>query len=176
MVVKPIPTPEEVRNLLRYDAETGRLYWLPRRSKGAEGFNAKWAGAEAFTASRSGYRVGNINQRTFTAHRVIWALVHGVWPSADIDHINGCRSDNRLSNLRSVSRTENLRNLGMSSRNTSGVTGVYRNAHTWKWSAKISVGNRSKHLGYFATRDEAGAARARAEQYYGFSPTHGRRA
>lgn len=175
-----------VARLLRYEPETGKLFWRQRTPDMLEGlsrdgptackaFNQRSAGKEAMTAVRRGYRVGNIFSRTYSAHRVIWAIVTGDWPEGDVDHIDGDRTNNRLANLRDVSRQENLRNGGKLPSNSTGVTGVYRNTHTTKFSAKISVNNKSVHLGYFETIEAAAKARAEAEVRYGFSPRHGRR-
>lgn len=184
MAARPIPTPEALRKLLRYDEATGQLFWLPRtpetiRNPGRRAtdaclaWNRKWEGREAFTATRKGYKVGNINQRTFTAHRVIWAIAYGAWPENMIDHIDGDRANNRLLNLRDVSATDNQRNMRKSARSTSGITGVYWDRG--KWQARITINDRLLHLGRFATKDEASAARTEAERANGFSVTHGRR-
>lgn len=175
---------DHLAKVLRYEPETGLLFWLPRTeetvsatkrpaSEACRAWNAKFSGKEAFTATSKGYRVGRVNNILMRAHRVAWAIYHGAWPSHDLDHINGDRSDNRLCNLRDVSRLDNLRNMSMSAHNSSGITGVYRNKHTRRWSAKISVNNRSRHLGYFETAAEAEAARKAAEVELGFNPAHG---
>lgn len=186
MANREIPSPDLLRKLLRYEPETGRLFWKERGpdvmqhvTRSPEdaclAWNRKFSGREAFTANRTGYKVGNIFNRTFAAHRIAWAITHGEWPQNFIDHINGDRADNRLCNLRSVSQLENMRNVRKNPLNTSGITGVYKNTHTRLWSAKISVKNRSQHLGYFETREEAAQARLAAENELGFSVTHGRR-
>ncbi|WP_446719173.1 HNH endonuclease signature motif containing protein [Halocynthiibacter sp. C4] len=107
------------------------------------------------------------------AHRVIWAMFYGRWPAKDIDHINGDRTDNRISNLRHVSRAENARNSSRSSANTSGRTGVYKVKKSGKWNARIRVDGRFINLGFFKEFEAACAARAVAESKYGFSARHG---
>lgn len=183
---KPYASPELLRELLDYIPETGDLIWKPREERlmnspcrdpaeASRAWNNKFAAKKAFTAVRRGYRVGNVYGRTYPAHRVAWAIHHGDWPTGDIDHIDGDRQNNAITNLRDVTRAINLRNMRMSRHNTTGFTGVYRNTHTWKWSAKIWLNNRSVHLGYFATAEEAVAARKRAQEENGFSATHGMR-
>lgn len=178
-------SPIILRSLLRYAPETGRLYWLPRNpSMFREGkiptelacriWNTKYAGKEAFTANSRGYRVGGIFGRAYEAHRVIWAIVHGDWPSNNIDHENGVRNDNRISNLRDVSTQENARNSKLPSDNTSGVIGVDWRQHKGKWRASIKAEGRQIHLGHFTNFDSAVAARKAAEVQYGFHPNHGR--
>lgn len=163
----PLPA-EAMRELLHYEPETGKLFWLARpesafsSARAQLSWNARWAGKEAFTATNYGYPVGNINARTYQGHRVIWAIVHGVWPEHDLDHINGDRADNRLANLREATRSENLCNRDMSPQNTSGHKGVYFHEKTQKWRAHIKKDGKFRFLGCFPVLDDAIAARALA--------------
>ena len=181
-----LPSRNELNELLGYDPDTGELRWKARplsafRSaqnplNAAGSWNAKNAGNIAFTAkSAAGYRVGRIHDRLMYAHRVIWKIVHGVDP-IEVDHINGNRGDNRLANLRAVTRTENARNVPRPRNNTSGRIGVTWNADCRKWRAKIGHGATAEYLGLFTTLEEASAARAAAESRLGFHPNHGRQA
>lgn len=101
-------TPFELRQLVEYDPETGFLTWKPR--DGNARFNSKLAGKPALAQPSKGYRTGRIKGKNYKAHRAAWAVTHGEWPQGQIDHINGDRSDNRLSNLRAVSQSENGKN------------------------------------------------------------------
>lgn len=115
-------TPEILRQLLRYEPETGKLFWLERGPKwfsdkpvgqqhNANAWNAKYAGKEAFTSvGFNGYRQGSVFRQGMNLHRVAWAIHHGEWPD-HIDHINRDRLDNRICNLRSVTKAENAKNL-----------------------------------------------------------------
>lgn len=85
-----------------------------------------------------------------------------------VDHINGDTTDNRKSNLRRCTKADNNKNLGLSSNNTSGVTGVYWNKRRNKWFANIGVNYKTIHLGTFREYDDAVKARKEAEEnYYG---------
>jgi hypothetical protein len=181
MAGKHLPSPEVLRQLLKYDAETGRLFWKLRdrsmfgSDRAANTWNSRYAGREAFTAkTRGGYRVGRVGDTAFYAHRVIWAITHGEWPDQQIDHINGDTSDNRLENLRAVCCVENGRNTKIHAHNTSGLMGVCWDSSCQKWAASITVRQRKVALGRFPTFDEAANARAAAEAKYGFHPNHGR--
>ena len=184
MAKRPLPSPEVLRQLLHYEPETGKLFWKPRDISLFEGkyrqrahaiFAARFEGKEALTADNGyGYKQGRIFDKLHMAHRVIWALVHGEWPSQDVDHINGNRSDNRAENLRAVSRTENMRNARRPNHNTSGHIGVRWQPNAGKWRARIKVDRRTIHVGYFDSLDAAVAARKEAEAVYGFHQNHGR--
>ena len=178
--------PEVLATLLRYDAEAGKLYWLPRfphqfgesRLRGSESYCRKWneryAGKEAFTYGAPDYLRGSVFGFSSTAHRVIWALVHGEWPTLQIDHINGRRSDNRLANLRLVTHAENSRNVARRD-NRSGVLGVSQHSTTGKWVAQLAINGKNTYIGSFETIDEAAEARRLASQEHGYHPNHGNR-
>lgn len=179
-------TPELCRQLLRYEPETGKLFWLPRSddcglamppasSGGWNAWNGRHAGKPALCCKFAGYLTGRIDNKLMQSHRVIWAIVHGYWPDM-IDHIDGNRSNNLLSNLRSVSKAENNRNQQLHATNTSGRVGVFWSAGRRKWAAAIRVNGKQTSLGRFVTFEEAVAVRERAERELGFHPNHGRQA
>lgn len=177
---RPAPCAEEVRRLLRYDPDSGKLFWLIRprdlcpNDAAWKTFNKTFAGKEAFKSrDGQGYLNGSIYDRKFFAHRVIWLLQTGAWPTGDIDHINGDRADNRWVNLRDVPHAVNGRNCFAWSSNTSGVTGVSWSKARRKWVASIRVDGLTRHLGHFETLEEAAAAREEANARYGFSARHG---
>lgn len=169
------------RQLLRYEPETGRLFWLerPREMFPAihhwKTWNTRYAGTEAFPSTdAAGYRQGRIFDVQYRAHRVVWLIQTGNWPDGQIDHINGIRDDNRLSNLRVVSNIENGRNQSRYSTNTSGVTGVYWHRARQKWAAGIKINGRIKYLGLFNLIEDAAATRASSNLAHGFSERHGK--
>jgi hypothetical protein len=186
MATKDLPSPEVLRQLLRYEPETGKLFWRERGtewfSDGGNGatvsaamWNRRYAHKEAFTVMPVGYRGGRILGVSTYAHRIAFAIFHGKWPDGEIDHINGNGTDNRIENIRDVTKRENARNMPLRSNNTSGVLGVCWHKRANMWIAQINIGNDSKVLGHFKSFDEACAARAAANQKYGFHPNHGRK-
>ena len=81
-----------------------------------------------------------------------------------IDHINGIKYDNRRSNLRVCTNSQNLMNRGLQGNNKSGVTGVYWRPEKNKWQAQIKVNGVNKYLGIFKTIEEAKKVRTEAEK------------
>lgn len=173
--------PELLADIVDADLATGLLTWKWRDPAvwGAEmnRFNGLFAGKPAFARlDRQGYCIGSAggakNVKNFFAHRVIWALAYGQWPDGEIDHIDGNKKNNAISNLRCVTRSQNARNLPLPSNNKSGRIGVRRIGD--KFGAHISAEGRCVHLGTFETFDAAVAARAAAEKAHGYHPGHGR--
>lgn len=108
-------------------------------------------------------------------HRVVMLMCYGFYGEGlEVDHINHVRNDNRLFNLRFVTRSENMRNRSVSSNNTTGVTGVYFFKARKKYTAQIGVNRKLIFLGYFDTLEEAAAARAEANLKYKFNNNHGK--
>lgn len=178
---KELPAPELLRKMLRYEPDTGKLFWRKRSEKMfsyAKGWNVRFAGKEAFTAlSVKGYLRGDVLGVSCRAHRVIWAIVHNEDPLHNqIDHVNGRRTDNRIENLRLVDHTGNCKNAKQRRDNTSGRTGVTWNRQKNKWQAYVNVFGKKKHLGLFPYKRDAIAARVRAEIEHGFHQNHGRTA
>lgn len=176
----PSPTYGEISALVRYDPDTGKLFWRERpiemfhRAGIGRAWNKANANQEAFTSKNAdGYRRSRVLKRTFEAHRICWLLTTGFWPAAEIDHVNGDRSDNRLVNLREATRAENLRNRAMLSSNTSGVTGVSWSGRRQRWIAVIGGRSNIEKLGSFRNLEDARQARLDAERRLGYSVRHG---
>ncbi len=184
---KQLPSPELLRKLLRYNPETGKLYWRERTPDMFDGsgvrtaehrcnvWNARYSGNRAFSSKMNGYRRGSVLHTGLLAHRVIWAIVNGSWPADQIDHINGIRSDNRISNLRNATHTDNMRNMKIPKDNTSGHVGVSWSIKANKWYAQIAGKGKHIHLGSFALKIDAIAARKDAEVMLGYHENHGRK-
>lgn len=183
--LKRLPSVRVLRRLIDYNPEAGELRWKERpvwmfSDSGSGGRHGNWvrsngrlAGKLALVSEKDGYLVGELFAQRQHAHRVAWAIYYGEWPSGQIDHINGIRDDNRISNLRDVTLAENSRNKRMHKNNKSGVIGVSWYPSTKKWAADIGIDGKRTRLGYFASIEEAAAARKAAERKHGFHANHG---
>lgn len=155
-------THARLTQLFHYDPDTGLFSW-----KISTAICVKVGGIAGSETERGYVRI-MIGNKHYKAHRLAWFYVTGEWPSDQIDHINGNRSDNRFANLREASHAENVRNRGLQVNNTSGFKGVHFLKCTGRWRSYITVNSKKKHLGYFDTAEEAHAAYCKAaEKYHG---------
>ena len=174
--MNPLITPSLLRELIRYEPDTGRFYWRERAGKWFKSagtaflWNNDNAGREVFKTEKQGYRTQEVLGSKVLAHRAAWAIQFGVWPSGSMDHINGVKYDNRLKNLREADAKLNARNAVLPISNTSGKVGV-----TVSESGRFAARVCNKHVGTYDTLDEAAAARAEAQkQVGGFTDRHGK--
>ena len=157
-------TSKRLKEVLRYDPDTGQFTWLVQRNQMA-------VGSVAGTNHPNGARMIWIDGVSYYAHRLAWLYVYGKWPTHDIDHIDRDRSNNRIRNLRDVTESVNLQNQCLTGRkNSSGLLGVCWYSRYNKWNASIRVNGRSINLGYFCTKEEAHAlyVRAKTKHHPGF--------
>jgi hypothetical protein len=181
--VRQLPEQAVLDALLSYCPETGALTWKertpiffdPSDARSAEHicnlWNVRYAGTPALAAiGKLGYRTGRLLGKESKSHRVIWKLITGVDP-LEVDHINRDRADNRWSNLRAVTRSENVKNRTMQKNNQTGHTGIYRKESSWL--AYVTVNKQRVHLGSFRSLEDAISARLAALSENGFSQGHG---
>lgn len=143
-------TAERLRELLTYDPETGVFKW----NAGGKGRRLdRVAGGLHPTL---GYWYIGVDRVKYPSHRVAWLYMTGKWPEHEIDHINGVRSDNRWSNLREATKSQNMQNQRRAVRGTSQYLGVC--ALGKKWKASIQVDKKSRHIGVYLTEEDAYAA------------------
>lgn len=125
--------------------------------------NKRFLGRVSGHKHRLGYLVIGLKRSIYYAHRLAWLYAHGHWPDGEIDHINGDRADNRIANLRVVSRQVNMQNVQTKAarpKATSSYLGVSRDVRmrTRPWRAIVSKDGKNYDCGYWATEEEAHAA------------------
>jgi len=166
---------ESLNEKLSYDKATGELTWNERSgTRGSATFNKRFAGSVVGHKDRGGYLGVSIGGAWYLAHRVAWVLHHGeIDNGMYIDHINHNRSDNRIENLRLVSRGKNSRNRSPN-KNTKFCVGVTYRSDRGKFESKITRNKVVSNLGNFSSLLEAVCARKSAENKMGFHSNHGR--
>jgi hypothetical protein len=152
-------TQQRLKELFYYDTLTGEF--TRRITVGRHGRHK--VNDKVGTKQNYGYIVIGVDNRRYMAHRLAWLYIYGTWPDNDIDHINQNKSDNRIANLRVVSRSKNMHNVNLHKHNTSGYKGVSWHKPNKKWRAYIFLDYHQKHLGLFDKIEDAISARRRAE-------------
>jgi len=168
-------TQTDVKRLFDYDPVTG---FCARLTKPC---NSVKIGSRLGYIQKCGrnlkYLSTELHGKNYKVHRLIWLWMTGEMPENHIDHIDGNGLNNVWSNLREVTRSENLRNRKRNINNKSGQTGVSFHARSQKWRASINIEQGiKKHLGYFDTFEEAKKVRIEAEKLSKYHPNHGRTA
>ncbi len=157
---------QQLKELLHYCPETGiftRLQSMGRHKAGAV------AGSKPGRTCK--YVAIHLAGRRYVAQRLAWLYMYGEWPSGDLDHINRIKTDNRISNLRQVTRAQNMQNVLRHKHNTSGHKGINWIERLKKWRVYLFVQYKQIHVGVFSNFDDAVAAyRAAAAQYHTHNP------
>ena len=158
-------TQQELKKILEYDKDTGIFTWKVRKA-----YRTK-IGSVAGTLYK-GYSYILISRKRYSAARLAWLYVYGEFPKNNIDHINQNKSDNRISNLRDVTNSENMKNRPMMSSNFSGIVGVSWSKTREKWHAQIRNSGKVINLGLFDNVGDAKRAREEAKIKYDFHSNH----
>lgn len=168
MPLKPINL-DRARELVTYDPTTGLFTWQCNRQG-----RAARVGAVAGCRRGDGYVRITIDGATDYAHRLAWQMERGpVPPDMEIDHIDHNPSNNKIGNLRMVTRSGNRKNRARDSRNKSGVNGVHWSSNAKAWAVQVRSNRKTTHIGYFKDLGAAAEARMKAEAGLGFHANHG---
>jgi hypothetical protein len=152
MKPKRLPSALYLRSILRYEPETGRLYWRQRYDV-PTAWNT-WLAGRLAGCIRGGRRVVRLpGYKLCAAYRIIWKMMRGREPP-EIDHINGNPLDDRLVNLRAATRRQNAQSSRGS--NPSGFKGV--SFERKRWRARLCLEGQTLDLGSYADPVEAHAA------------------
>lgn len=159
-------TVDRLKELLRYEPETGKWFW--RISKGGIA-----AGTDAGTLVSNGYIKIGIDRKKYLAHRLAWFYTMGVWPT-EIDHIDLNKQNNKWLNLRVANRSQNMGNTMIRKNNTSGHKGVRWNKKSNKWVANITIDRKVTHIGLYDRMEDAiEAYQSKAVEHFGEFVRHG---
>lgn len=120
------------------------------------------AGHIAGWKDRDGYRIVHFDGKKVPAHRIVWFMHNGPTDML-IDHIDGNPENNRIDNLRLVTKQQNNMNSAIRSDNASGVSGVRWHKQRKKWNARIKVDGKERSLGMYESKQDAINARLKAE-------------
>ena len=161
-------TQERVKELFSYNETTGYF----TRLTSVKGRYSS-AGSIAGCIEQNGYRSISIDNKRIKAHKLVFLYTQGVIP-AMVDHIDGNKDNNSLSNLRIVTADQNQKNRKLGCNNISGISGVRWLSKSRKWQADIRVNNQFIYLGRWENKEAAIQARKEAELKYGFHENHGR--
>ena len=151
---KVLPPVDQIRSQLSYDPETGILTRLS-------------TGKPTGSLDQTGHLKVWLLGKSYVASRIAWKLYHGTEPEY-VDHIDRDTTNNRISNLRSVSHQVNCTNRKRRSDNTIGLSGINWFPKRHKWQAVIGVQGKRTSLGYYKTLLDAAAARKSAEKRLGY--------
>jgi len=153
-------THEYLKKLLSYDKETGLFFW--NISKGTIK-----AGKKAGFKQSKGYIQISIDNKQYFAHRLAWLYIHGAWPINLIDHIDQNKENNKIENLRDVTKEINFQNQSKShSNNKTNLLGVHYKKSIDKYAARIKSNGKDYFLGYFDNPEDASTRYFEAKSVY----------
>lgn len=157
-------TQERLKELLDYDPETGVFTWRGNKT-GAQGRRT------AGSASGNYYRI-TVDGKSYRAHWLAWLWMKGEFPKPFMDHVDGNKQNNKWSNLRLATKSQNMANRGAQKNTTSGLKGVWPYhagaSYGKPWQAGIAHEGKKYHLGHFETAQEAHEAyKAAAQKLFG---------
>lgn len=142
-------TQNELKKFLNYDFNTGVFYWNVERG-------TVRIGNVAGCLKNNGYLQIQINGKKYYSHRLAWIYFFGHIPNLEIDHINGNKTDNRISNLRLATSRQNKQNKKIyNSNNKTGYLGVSFYKKIGKFCAEIRNNNKKIHIGFFENPEDA---------------------
>ena len=156
---RPPITQERLKELVRYDPETGLFTSIKKRR------GCKLGSILGTSIGKAEYLVMHLDYQLYYAHRLAWFYRTGEWPDPEVDHENGRRTDNRWVNLREATRVQQRQNQG-------GVLGAYLDKRRGVWCGQIVVNKKRVNLSAFPTAEAAHAAYVEAKaRLHPFQPT-----
>jgi hypothetical protein len=149
---------DNLKKQLSYDEQTGIFKWKVSK-RGLR------IGDIAGSKRQHGYIAIRINHKLIYAHRLAWFYMYEVWPTGEIDHIDGNRLNNSKANLRDVNPIVNKQNIRSArSDNVCGMLGVFLDKRSNKYVSKLQTNGKQKWLGLFETPEKAHQAYLEAKR------------
>ena len=150
---------EYIRENLRYDPETGFLWWI----KDSESKSGRRGLDKPVGTYNKGYLhfclpTPKGKRRQLLVHRVAFFLYYDSWPEEFIDHINNVKTDNRIENLREATLQQNLRNQKSRAGSSSRYKGISFEKRRQKWKVELRYSGKIKYVGYYTSEEEAARA------------------
>lgn len=155
-------TQEELKSLLKYDPLTGDFTRLVSKGGVTVGDVA------GCSCKRLGYVRINVNLKSYQSHRLAFLYMTGKFPVNHVDHINRIPSDNRWSNLRECTLSQNQANSSTQLKSFSGFKGVTWDKAAQCYRARISHNKKAYHIGHFDCKQSAALAyNKKAKELFG---------
>lgn len=180
MRYKEIPSLNHLNECFDADFENGLLFWKIRPINHFRDQRIYHSWNRRFPKTKAGafnnvskYIIVKLDKVDYVIHRILWKMYYGEINSRlDIDHIDGNKTNNKISNLRLVERFVNTRNQKLRNINTSGYKGIHFDNKRLKWMVQISFNGRQEYLGSFENKEDAIICRKKAEKENGYLNTH----
>lgn len=141
-------TQERLKQLIHYNHLTGVMTWLNNKEVAPA-----VRGKVVTNKTNHGYGRIGIDKHVYLQHRIAWLYHYGEWPKQVVDHIDGNKQNNMISNLRDIDFKSNVRNQRLNKNNKLGLMGVV--ARGKKFAANIYVDRKPIYLGLFETAQDA---------------------
>jgi hypothetical protein len=143
---------DRLREVLHYSPETGVFTWKKQLAPRGK------VGDVAGCIERRGRITIRIDGRLHLAHRLAWIYMTGEWPAIGIDHKNVNPGDNRFSNLRLATQSQNVANTRIRKNSRTGLKGVSIDKARGRYQARITHLGHTHVLGRFESAEDAKAA------------------
>ena len=152
-------TQDRLKQLVSYDPESGLIRWAGEKRSRVK------IGALVGSKMKKGYLRAGIDKRLYMCHVIAWLYVYGDFPEGQIDHINGVKDDNRISNLRISTPSGNAQNKKHArSDSKSGLMGALRSGGSW--IARLTTNGETTYLGKFKSPEDASKAYINAKRRF----------
>jgi hypothetical protein len=139
----------DIKQYLSYDPETGLMMWIKKSNRACK-INTPFTKKDD-----KGYIRIKFKYKNYRVHQLGWFFVYGYWPEKELDHINGIRDDNRISNLREVTHRQNSRNRPEHRRGHDVGIKFIKESKKNPWMAYSRVNKKQIYLGVYPTKQKA---------------------